>query len=84
MTYTDKHENTDLIRDLEGRISLPNPLFNTKEVMRMRKILAHYIRIQKYSQTKEDTFWIFTDFHRVMRVQNPTCNPARNFHQWHG
>ena len=43
----------------------------------MCKILAHDIRMQKNPQTKEDTVWIFTDFHGVMRVQSPTCTPAR-------
>ena len=50
--------------------------------MGMRKILAHDIRMQKNPQTKEDTSWIFTDFHAVIRVQNPTCTAARKFHQW--
>ena len=35
----------------------------------MTKILAHDIRMQKNPQTKEDTFWIFTDFH--YGVANP-------------
>ena len=48
----------------------------------MRKILAHDLRMQKNPQTKEDIFWIFTDFLGVMRVQSPTCTPARKFHQW--
>ena len=48
----------------------------------MRKILAHDIRMQKNPQTKEDTFQIFTGFHGVMRVQRPTCIPARKIHQW--
>ena len=43
--------------------------------MEMRKILAHGIRMQKNPQTKEDTFWIFTDFHGVMRVQSLNCRP---------
>ena len=37
----------------------------------MRTILAHGTRIQKNPQTREDIFWIFTDFHRVMLVQRP-------------
>ena len=48
----------------------------------MRKILAHDIRMQKNPQTKEDTSWIFTDLHGVMRVQSSTCTAARKFHQW--
>ena len=33
--------------------------------MRIRKILAHDIRMEKNPHTKEDTLWIFTDFHGV-------------------
>ena len=46
--------------------------------MGMRKILAYDIMMQKNPQTKEDTFWIFTDFHEVMRVQSPTCTQHEN------
>ena len=42
--------------------------------MGMRKILPHNIRLQKNSQTKEDTSWIFKDFHGVMQ------GPKSNFH----
>ena len=49
--------------------------------MGIRKILAHDLRMKKNPQTKKDTFWIFTDFHGVMRVQSPTSTPARKFHQ---
>ena len=42
-------------------------------------ILAHGIRMQKNPQTRENIFWIFTDFHVVMWVQNPTYTPAWNF-----
>ena len=52
-------------------------LHDAEEALGMRKILAH-----KNPQTMEDTFWIFKDFHGVMRVQSPTCTPARKFHQW--
>ena len=45
------------------------------EAMGMRKILAHDIRVKKNPQTKVDTFWIFTDFHGVIRVQSTTLNP---------
>ena len=34
----------------------------------MRKMLADGMRMKKNPQTKEDTFWFFTDFHGVMRV----------------
>ena len=57
-------------------------LHDAEETMGRRKILAHDIRMKKNPQTKEDTFWIFTDVHGVMRVQSPTCTPARKFHQW--
>ena len=43
----------------------------------MRKILAHDNRVQKKPQTKEDTSWIFTDFHGVMCVQ--LAPPHLNF-----
>ena len=49
------------------------------EGLGMRKILAHGTRMQKNPQTKEDIFWIFTDFHEVMCVQSPTSPPYRNF-----
>ena len=57
-------------------------LHDAEEVVGMRKILAYNIRMKKNPQTKENTFWIFTDFHGVMRVQSPTCTPARKFRQW--
>ena len=40
-------------------------LHDAEEVLGMRKILAHDIRMEKNPQTKEDTFAIFTDFHGV-------------------
>ena len=43
--------------------------------MGMRKIVAYDIRMQENPQTKEDIFWIFTDFHGVMRAQSPICTP---------
>ena len=39
--------------------------------------------MQKNPQTRVDVLWIFTDFHRVLRVQSPSCTPAREFQQWH-
>ena len=48
-------------------------LHDAEEAMGMRKILAHNIRMKKNPQTKEDTFWILTDFHGIMRVQSSTC-----------
>ena len=50
--------------------------------MEMRKILAHDVSMQQNPQTKEDTSWIFMDFHGVMPVQSPTCTADRKFHQW--
>ena len=57
-------------------------LHNAEEAMGIRKILAHDIRMKKNSQTKEDTLWIFKDFHGVIQVQSPTRTPARKFYQW--
>ena len=56
-------------------------LHDEEEAIGMRKILSHDIRKKKNPQTKGHTFWIFMDFHRVMRVQSPTCTPARKFYQ---
>ena len=39
--------------------------------------------MQKNPQTRVDVLWIFTDFHRVLWVQSPSCTPAREFQQWH-
>ena len=47
--------------------------------MGMRKILLHDIRMQKNQQTKEDTFWFFTDYHGVMRSKVQLVPPHRNF-----
>ena len=57
-------------------------LHDAEEVMGIRKILAHDIKMKKNPQTKDDTVWIFKDFHGVMRVESPTCTPARKFYQW--
>ena len=43
-------------------------LHDAEEAMGMRKILAHDTWMKKNPQTKEDTFWIFTDIQGVMRV----------------
>ena len=51
------------------------------EGLGIRKILAFGIRTEKNLQTRVDILWIFMDFHGVMRVQNPTCAPARIFYQ---
>ena len=57
-------------------------LHDAEEAMRIRKILACDIRMKKNPQSKEGSFWIFKDFHGIMRVQSPTCTPARKFYQW--
>ena len=56
-------------------------LHDAEEAIGMRKILAHDMKMKKNPQTKEDTFWIFTDFHGFMRIQSPTCTPAGKFNQ---
>ena len=45
-------------------------LHDAEEAIGMREILAHDMRMKKNPQTQEGTFWIFTDFHEVMRVQS--------------
>ena len=57
-------------------------IYQLTEGLEMRKILTHRLRMQKNSQTRADILWIFTDFHRVMQVQNPSCKTARKFPQW--
>ena len=47
--------------------------------MVIRKILAHDIRMKKNPHTKEDTLWIFKDFHDVMRVHSVTWPPHGSF-----
>ena len=51
---------------------LNNYIYKLPEGLGMRRIVAHGTRIQKNPQTREDIFWIFADFHRVMWVQSPT------------
>ena len=55
----------------------------------MTKILAHDIRMKKNPHTKEDNFWIFTDFQGVMsKVQlvpphgNFICGVASYFFKY--
>ena len=57
-------------------------IYQLPDGLEIRKILAHGIRMQNNSQTREEIFWIFTDFHGVIQVQSPTCTPAQKFHQW--
>ena len=55
-------------------------IYQLPECLGMRKkILAHGIMMQKKPQTRVDILWIFTDFHRVLRVQSPSCTPHGNF-----
>ena len=56
-------------------------IYQLPEGLGMSKVLAHGIRMQKNPQTREDIFWIFTDFHGVMWFQSPTCTLAWKFHQ---
>ena len=59
-------------------------IFQLPEGLGMRKILVHGTRIHKNPQSKENIFWIFTDFHGVMQVQSPTCTPTLKSHRWRG
>ena len=61
----------------DNNISLVLYLHVIEEAVGMSNILAHNIRMKKNPQTKEDTFWIFTEVHGVMQFQIPTCTPAR-------
>ena len=54
-------------------------IYQLPESLEMRKTLAYGIKMQKNPQTRKDILWIFTDFHRVMRVQSPTCILHGNF-----
>ena len=56
-------------------------LHDAEEAIGIRKILAHDIRMKRNPQTKEDTFWIFKDFHGLIRVQSSTCTTAWKFYQ---
>ena len=53
-------------------LGVNNCIYKLSEGLGIRRILALGTRIQKNPQTREDIFWIFTDFHRVMWVQSPT------------
>ena len=69
----------DLTMKLEVKYIFPtstpglnNYTYKLPEGLGMRRISAHGTMIQKNPQTREDIFWILTDFHRVMWVQSPT------------
>ena len=57
-------------------------MYQLPEGLGMRKVLVHGIRMQKNSQTREDIFWTFTDFHGVIKVQSPTCTIVQKFNRW--
>ena len=78
----------DLTMNLEVKYFFPTSssgahfyIYYLPEGLRMSKILAHGIRMQKNPPTRKNIFWILTDFHGVIRVQSPTCTPAWKFHQ---
>ena len=52
-----------------------NYIYKRPEGLGMGRILSRGTRIQKNPQTREDIFWIFSDFLRVACVQNPTYTP---------
>ena len=56
---------------------------DAEEAFGMRKILTHDMRIKKNSQTKEDTFWIITEFYRVYGSKVKLAPPHRNLINWH-
>ena len=56
-------------------------IYELPEGLAMGKILACDTRMHKNLQTREESFWIFTDFHGVMWFQSPTCTPGKKFHQ---
>ena len=61
---------------------LNNYIYKLSEGLGMtRLLLAHGTRIQKNPQTRQNIFWIFTDFHGAMWVQSPTYTPRQKFHQ---
>ena len=57
-------------------------IHQSPEGLGMRKTLAYDIRMHENPQTRENVFWIFTDFYGVMRIQSPACTPTLKFHQW--
>ena len=56
-------------------------LHDAEKAVGTRKILTHDIRMKNNAQTKEDTFWIFKDFHGVVWVQSPIFTRAWEFYQ---
>ena len=54
-------------------------LHDAEEAMGIRKILAHDIKMKKNPQTKDDTVWIFKDFHGVCGLKVQLAPPHGNF-----
>ena len=52
---------------------------NTEEVVGMRKVLAHDIRMQKNPQTKEDFFWILGTLMELCGSKVQLAPPHENF-----
>ena len=54
-------------------------IYQLPEVLGMRKIIAHGIRMQKNAKTRAYNFLILTDLHTVMRFQSSTYTLHGNF-----
>ena len=54
------------------------------EGLQVRKILADVIGMRQNPQIRVPVFLDLWNFHRVIRIQSPTCTPARNSHQYLG
>ena len=52
-----------------------NYIYQLSEGLGIKRILAHVIRIQKNPQTRQDIFWILTDFHRVVVGAKSNLHP---------
>ena len=50
--------------------------------MNEKNISTWYWDAKQSANNGEHIFWIFKDFHGVMRVQSQTCIPARKITQW--
>ena len=49
------------------------------EALELKKILAHGIRLKGNLQTTVEIFWIFRDFHGVMRFKAQPAPPHEKF-----
>lgn len=63
------------VRYLFSTSSLGFFIHKLSENLETRKILAYVIKMQKNPQTRVQIFWIFTDVHRITRVESPICTP---------